>query len=92
MPGLESEMHLILIGKTDYDRIIDLHEERLAGRLGMTQTFLDQEGRPRPIKTAIQRDLEKMYDEKFKPEPLGPPMLDPEWKESPLFPAPLSSP
>ncbi|MBE7438706.1 MAG: hypothetical protein HS115_09660 [Spirochaetales bacterium] len=89
LPGLESEMHLIQVGKTDYDRIIHLHEERLKQKQLMTRTFLDREGRPRPVKTAIQRDLEKMYDESFKPDPLGPPVLDPEWKEEPLFPDPV---
>jgi len=89
LPGLESEMHLIQTRKTDYDRIIDLHEERLKQKQIMTTTFLNREGRPRPVKTAIQRDLEKMYDEKFRPDPLGPPVLDPEWKEEPLFPDPV---
>ncbi len=85
LPTIESERFLINNGKLDYDRIIYLHLQRVEGRLGMTTTFLDQEGRPRPVKTAIQKDIEQMYDNTFDPAPLGPPVLEPQWKEQPLF-------
>lgn len=85
LPTIETERHRINNGKLDYDRIIYLHLSRVESKLGMTKTFLDREGRPRPVKTAIQKDIESMYDGSFTPVPLAPPELDPEWKERPLF-------
>ena len=85
LPTIESHRFQINNGELDYDRIIYLHLQRVNGKLGMTTAFLDQEGRPRPVKTAIQKDIEAMYDDNFTPAPLGPPVLDPEWKEQPLF-------
>jgi len=85
LPTIESNRYLIATGKLDFDRILYLHRGRIEAKLGVVKEFLDEEGRPRPVKTAIQKDLEKMYDSKFTPEPLGEPVLDPEWKEIPLF-------
>jgi hypothetical protein len=47
--------------------------------------FLDKNGRPRPVKTEIQKDIQKMYDDKFKPDPLGPPVPDREGKDIPFY-------
>ena len=85
LPTIESKRHLIMIGKLDYDRIIDRHLYKVEEKLGLPTEFLDEEGRPRPVKEAMQRTIEELYDENFTPRPLGPPVLDPEWKEQPLF-------
>lgn len=85
LPTMESERFQIMTGDLDFGRIIDLHEARVDAKLEYVEAFLDQEGRPRPVKTAIQKDLEKMADENYRFDPLGPPVLDPEWKETPLY-------
>lgn len=86
LPQIETERFEIVRGELDYDTIIDRHTGRLEAKLGVTSAFLDEEGRPRPVKTKMQKDIEGMYDRNFTPDPLGPPVLDPEWKEKPLFP------
>lgn len=85
LPGIESRRYQIMNGELDFDRIIALHKGKVNAKLDVIGKFLDREGRPRPVKTAIQKDIEKMYDSRFNPEPLGKPVLDPEWKETPLF-------
>jgi len=85
LPGIESTRFMIMRGELNFDRIIALHKGKVNAKLDVTGKFLDENGRPRPVKTEIQKDIEKMYDEKFKPEPLGPPVLDPEWKEIPIY-------
>ncbi|MEQ9367293.1 MAG: hypothetical protein RIF32_23885 [Leptospirales bacterium] len=85
LPTIESHRFNIVQGKLNFDRIIDRHLYRVEAKLETTTAFLDEEGRPRPVKNAMQKDLESMYDESFTPAPLGPPVLDPEWKDTPLF-------
>ncbi len=85
LPTIESTRFEIVTGELDYDRIIQRHLYKVEAKLGMTSDFLDQEGRPRPVKSVMQEDIEGMYDENFTSEPLDPPVLDPEWKETPLF-------
>jgi hypothetical protein len=83
---MESERYEIVNGTLDFDRIIDLHTARVEAKLEHITAFLDSEGRPRPVKTAMQKDLEKMYDGSFTPDPLGNPELKPLWNEKPLYP------
>ncbi len=85
LPTIESERFEIATGELDYDKIINRHLGRVDAKLKMTAAFLDKEGRPRPVKKAIQKDMESMYDETFKPGLIGKPELDPEWNEKPLF-------
>ena len=86
LPQIESDRFQIVRGELDFDRYIGLHIARVESKLGITRTFLAQEGKPRPVKVRMQKDIESMYDSSFLPSPLGPPVLDPEWKEKPLFP------
>lgn len=86
LPQIESERYRIVRKELDYDRIIGLHVARVDAKLGIAQKFLAQEGKPRPVKRLMQSDIERMYDDRFSPSPLDPPVLDPEWKEKPLFP------
>jgi hypothetical protein len=83
---METERFEIVTGVLDYDRIIDLHTARVEAKLEHITAFLDTEGRPRPVKTAIQKDLEKMYDESFTAEPLGAPEMKPLLNEKPMHP------
>lgn len=80
LPQTETDRFLIVTGKLDYGYIIGRHLGRLEAKLDATSTFLDEEGRPRPVKKAIQKDMESIYDDTFNPDPLDPPELDPEWK------------
>ena len=89
LPQIESERHQIMRRELRYDRIIGLHLERVESKLRLSGRFLDKEGRPRPVKLRMQKDIEKMYDRGFTPEPLNAPVLDPEWKQKPLFPSNL---
>ncbi len=86
LPTIETERYEINNGKLNFGYLINRHLGRVEAKLEVTSAFLDEEGRPRPVKTAIQKDLEKMYDDEFPSDPLGPPVLDPEWKEQPLYP------
>ena len=85
LPTIETQRFNIIHGKLDFDRIIDRHLYQVEAKLGATKSFLDEEGRPRPVKEAMQKDLESMYDPSFTPAHLGPPVLDPEWKDKTLF-------
>lgn len=87
LPTIESERFQIMRGELNYGRIIGLHLERVEAKLGITGEFLRREGRPRPVKKKMQEDIEKIYDRNFRPDPLDKPVLDPEWKEKPLFPS-----
>ena len=84
---IESERHDIVTDELKYGRIIGLHLERVNAKLGITGEFLKIHGRPRPVKEAMQKDIEGLYkdDPDFTPAPLEPPTLDPEWKTQPLF-------
>ena len=86
LPQIESDRFSIVRGELDFDRYIGLHIARVESKLGITKSFLAAEGRPRPVKVHMQKDLESMYDSSFRSDPLGPPTLNPEWKEKPLFP------
>ncbi len=84
LPTIESERYQIVRGELDFNRYIGLHLARVNSKLGITQNFLKKYGKPRPVKKRMQADLLKFYSE--DPGPLTPPVLDPEWKEKPLFP------
>lgn len=86
LPAMEDERYKILNGRLDFDRIIALHLAKVNKKLEVTSAFLDDEGRPRPVKKRMQKDMEGMFDERFTSDPLSPPVLDPEWKELPLIP------
>ena len=86
LPTIESDRYEIAKGRLNFERIIGLHLERLEAKLGIAGEFLKQEGRPRPVKKKMHEDIEQMYDDSFKPDPLDPPVLNPEWNEKPLFP------
>lgn len=85
LPTIESERYLIRSGKRDWGRIIERHYNRVNAKLDVTKSFLDEEGRPRPVKKSMQDDISKMYDDQFTADPLGAPRLDPEFNEQPLF-------
>ena len=76
LPGIESTRFKIITGKLDFGYITEGHLKKLETKLRALGEFLDQEGRPRPIKKAIQKDIEKMYDKDFQPTPLDPPALE----------------
>ncbi len=78
IPTIESEAFQIIQKEIDYDRIIVRHIANVNKKLSVTKIFLDKEGRPRPVKSAIQKDIEKMYDKDFKPSPLAAPLVTPE--------------
>ncbi|MCB1175584.1 MAG: hypothetical protein KDK39_18560 [Leptospiraceae bacterium] len=86
LPGLESERFAINRGKLDFDRIISRHMLRVESKLGVVQPFLVNEGRPRPVKKAMQQDMEEFNRQNPEPADLGPPQLNPEWKEQALLP------
>ncbi len=75
LPGLESERFRIVRGELDFGRIIRRHIAKVDAKLRVTKMFLDKEGRPRPLKKAIQKDIEQMYDKDFRPDPLSPPKI-----------------
>lgn len=83
LPTIESERFEIVTGRLNFERIIGLHLERLNAKLATTGSFLDGEGRPRPVKQKMQKDIESLYDQEFTPDPLAAPRLNPEWSESP---------
>lgn len=85
MVSLENTRFQIATRRLNFDRIIDRHIYRVEAKLGLTTEFLDIEGRPRPVLEAMQRDIEGLYDEDFRPAPLGAPQLDPQLNERPLF-------
>lgn len=84
--GHENEMFLINSGRLNYDRIIDRHMYQLEAKLKETTAFLDEEGRPRPVKELMQEDIQDFYENEGPASPLDPPVLNPEWQDRPLFP------
>lgn len=90
IPAIENERFLIREGKLNYARIIELHLGRAEEKLARTAAFLDQQGRPRPVRLQMQQDIEKMYDQNFTPEPLDAPALQRDRNErdffDPIFP------
>ncbi|MBI3396342.1 MAG: hypothetical protein HY042_10945, partial [Spirochaetia bacterium] len=86
LPAIETERYQIRTGKLNFDRIISLHVDRVESKLALTKEFLDEEGRPRPVKVKMLEDIEKMYDEKFPVDPLEKPQLNPHWNQKDLFP------
>ena len=68
LPGLESKRFRIIRGELDFDRIIKRHINRVKAKLQITKEFLDKEGRPRPLKKAMEKDIEQMYDQDFQRE------------------------
>jgi hypothetical protein len=85
MPNIENTRFQIRTGRLDFDRIIERHLYRVDAKLSLVDEFLDQEGRPRPVKTEMQRDIEGTYDSRFTPRPLDAPVLNPDRQERPLF-------
>lgn len=78
LPGIESERYRIMTGETNFDRIIERHIADVDAKIQATDTFLAREGgSPRPVKAAMQKDMESMYNSEFTPDPLGPPVLQP---------------
>ena len=77
LPTIETERFEIVRKELNYDRIIERHLYKVQAKLSATKSFLDKEGRPRPVKNAIQKDIEKMYDKGFTPQPLNMPKLSP---------------
>ena len=74
-PAIENERFQIMQGKLNMDRSIQRHLYKVEAKLAATKAFLDKEGRPRPVKQAIQKDIEEMYNEKdFNPSPLREPV------------------
>ena len=60
LPALQSTMYRIHTGEIDFDRIIARHIGRVEAKLEFTNRFLDQEGRPRPVKQAIEKELQEI--------------------------------
>ena len=85
LPTIESERFQIVRKELNFDRIISLHLNRVNAKLGVTDNFLKEEGKPRPVKLKMLEDVKSIYDKDFTSSPLEPPVLDPEWKEKPLF-------
>ncbi|MBX7058231.1 MAG: hypothetical protein K1X75_09195 [Leptospirales bacterium] len=85
MANLEDLRFQIGSGRLNFDRIIERHIYQVEAKLGIASEFLDIEGRPRPVRQQMQRDIEGMYDDRFRPAPLGPPQLEPLRNEQPLF-------
>lgn len=85
IPQIESRRFEINNGKLNFDRIINRHLTRVESKLGVVKPMLDDLGRPRPVKKAMQKDLEDFYKNNPQPDDLGPPRLNPDWKDKPLF-------
>ncbi|MBL8021570.1 MAG: hypothetical protein JNM27_18005 [Leptospirales bacterium] len=86
LPGIESERFNIISGKTNFERIIDRHIVDVSAKIEVADSFVAREGSPRPVKQAMQRDIETMYDPSFTNEPISAPRLSPHLSEPPLFP------
>ncbi len=85
LPTMESHRFEIVHGRLDFDRIIDRHLVRIEAKLDTVAAFLDEHGRPRPVKQKMLEDVSKIYDDRFPPDPLQEPVLNPHWNEKPLF-------
>lgn len=86
LPRIESRRFQINNGELNFRRYIDRHLYKVEAQLEVTRAFLDEHGRPRPVKQAMQKDMQEFNRQNPIPDDLGPPVLDPEWKEKPLFP------
>lgn len=71
---IESERHLIMTGERDFARIIDRHLGRVEAKLEVVGAFLDEEGRPRPVKETMLADALEMFED-FASYPLDLPRL-----------------
>ena len=76
LPTIESTRFKMITGKVDFEAIIERHINKIETKIAALDEFLGEEGRPRPVKNAIQKDIENMYDENFRPSPLSPPSLE----------------
>lgn len=85
LPTIETHRFEIVNGKLDFERIIDRHLVRIEAKLDTTAAFLDEHGRPRPVKEKMLEDVSRIYDDKFPADPLEKPVLNPHWNEKPLF-------
>ncbi|GIX41211.1 MAG: hypothetical protein KatS3mg129_0944 [Leptospiraceae bacterium] len=83
--NIESHRFEIYQNELDYERIIKRHLNRIETKLEIIAQFLNQEGRPRPVKEKMLDDIKQMYDENFTPDPLDEPKLNPHWNEKPFF-------
>ena len=86
LPQIETTRFEIVTGELDFQRIIHRHKARVDAKLEVVGSFLDEEGRPRPVKLRMLNDIQNMYDDDFTSDPLEMPRLNEEWKEKPLFP------
>ncbi|MCE9599934.1 MAG: hypothetical protein K8S54_18385 [Spirochaetia bacterium] len=86
LPGIESERFNIISGKTNFERIIDRHIVDVSAKIQVADDFVAREGSPRPVKQAMQSDLEKIYDSSFTYDPISAPRMSPQMSEQPLFP------
>jgi hypothetical protein len=84
--NIESHRHEIYTNELDFERIIKRHLNRIETKLEIVAQFLNQEGRPRPVKQKMLEDIKKLYDKDFSVDPLNEPSLNPHWNEKPLFP------
>jgi hypothetical protein len=85
LPTIETHRFEIVNGRLDFERIIDRHLVRIEAKLDTTAAFLEEHGRPRPVKKKMLEDVSRIYDEKFPADPLEKPVLNPHWNEKPLF-------
>ncbi|MCS7204995.1 MAG: hypothetical protein NZ853_04810 [Leptospiraceae bacterium] len=83
---IETHRYEIIHKQLDFERIIKRHLNRVETKLEIIAQFLNQEGRPRPIKQKMLDEVKGMYDQDFSYEPLTEPTLNPHWKEEPFFP------
>ncbi len=83
---IESHRHDIINQDLDFERIIKRHLNRVETKLELVAQFLNQEGRPRPVKQKMLEDIKNMYDDNFTSDPFSEPVLNPHWNETPLFP------
>ncbi len=83
--NIETHRYQIVNQDLDFERIIKRHLNRIETKLELVAEFLDSEKRPRPVKEKMLKDILEMYDKDFTFEPLDEPVLNPDWKEKPLF-------
>lgn len=87
LPTIETHRFEIVSGDLDFKRIIDRHLNRIEAKLDTTAEFLDEQGRPRPVKKKMLDDVSSIYNESFPTDPLSKPKLNPHWlnNNQPLF-------
>ena len=74
LPAMESARFSIATGEEDFAYIIGQHLAKLAAKQSEVKTFLDREGRPRPVKVwmneasdpKMEKDLEDKYRRELK--------------------------